>query len=259
MEDTPLRTAIITGASAGLGKEYVLAAARKYTEIEEFWLIARRADLLEEIKAMLPACLSVKVLPMDLNDKNAFASLKSLLESEKPDVRLLINNAGYGKLGYVWELDADVQRDMIDLNCGALTAVTSAVIPYMSAGAGILNVCSIASFVPNARMTVYSATKAYVMSFSRSLREELKEKRVNVLAVCPGPMSTDFLSRAHISKGASKTFDTLPYCNPKEVAVKSLNALSKGKAVYTNRFLYKLYRVLGKLVPKAIMMKFSKC
>lgn len=254
-----MRTAIITGASAGLGKEYVLAAARKYTEIEEFWLIARRADLLEEISALLPACLSVKVLPMDLNDRNSYSELKTLLEAEKPDVRLLINNAGFGKLGYVWELDGNVQRDMVDLNCGALTAVTAAVIPYMSAGAGILNVCSIASFVPNPRMTVYCSTKAYVMSFSRSLREELKGKRINVLAVCPGPMSTEFLSRAHISKGASKTFDTLPYCDPKEVAVKSLKALSKGKAVYTNRFLYKLYRVLGKLLPKAIMMKFSKC
>ena len=97
------------------------------------------------------------------------------------------------------------------------------------------------------------------MSFSRALREELKQKRINVLAVCPGPMSTEFLTRAHISKGASKTFDTLPYCDPKEIAVKSLKALEKGKAVYTNRFLYKLYRVLGKLMPKALMMKFAKC
>lgn len=254
-----MRTAIITGASAGLGKEYVLAVAKKYTDIKEFWLIARRVDLLEELKAMLPADLSVKILDMDLNDRACFSQLCSLLEEEKPEVGLLINNAGFGKLGYVWEIDPNVQRDMIDLNCGALTAVTSAVIPYMPKGSGILNVCSIASFVPNSRMTVYSSTKAYVMSFSRALREELKQKHINVLAVCPGPMSTEFLSRAHISKGASKTFDTLPYCNPKEIAVKSLNALKKGKAVYTNRFLYKLYRVLGKLVPKAVMMKFAKC
>ena len=251
--------AIITGASSGLGKEYVLAAARKYTGIKEFWLIARRADLLEELKEKLPADLCVKILPMDLNDRASLTQLSALLEEEKPQVSLLINNAGFGKLGYVWEIDPNVQRDMIDLNCGALTALTSLVIPYMPAGGGILNVCSIASFVPNSRMTVYSSTKAYVMSFSRALREELKQKRINVLAVCPGPMSTEFLSRAHISKGASKTFDTLPYCDPKEIAVKSLKALEKGKAVYTNRFLYKLYRVLGKLMPKALMMKFAKC
>lgn len=254
-----MNTAIITGASAGLGKEYVLAVAKKYTHIKEFWLIARRADLLEEIKDLLPADLTVKILSMDLNDKGAFEEFKTLLADKKPDVKLLINNAGFGKLGYVWEIDGGVQRDMVDLNCGALTAITAATIPYMSAGSGILNVCSIASFVPNPRMTVYSSTKAYVMSFSRALREELKSKKINVLAVCPGPMSTEFLSRAHISKGASKTFDTLPYCNPKEVAEKSLVALKKGKAVYTNRFLYKLYRVLGKLTPKCIMMKFAKC
>ena len=251
--------AIITGASSGLGKEYVLAAARKHTSIKEFWLIARRTDLLEELKEKLPADLCVKILPMDLNDRASLTQLSALLEEEKPQVSLLINNAGFGKLGYVWEIDPNVQRDMVDLNCGALTALTSLVIPYMPAGGGILNVCSIASFVPNSRMTVYSSTKAYVMSFSRALREELKQKRINVLAVCPGPMSTEFLTRAHISKGASKTFDTLPYCDPKEIAVKSLKALEKGKAVYTNRFLYKLYRVLGKLMPKALMMKFAKC
>ncbi len=254
-----LSIAIITGASSGLGKEYVLAVAKKYTDIKEFWLIARRADLLEELKEKLPADLCVKILPLDLNDRASLTQLSALLEEEKPQVSLLINNAGFGKLGYVWELDHNVQRDMIDLNCGALTALTSLVIPYMPAGGGILNVCSIASFVPNSRMTVYSSTKAYVMSFSRALREELKQKRINVLAVCPGPMSTEFLSRAQISKGASKTFDTLPYCDPKEIAVKSLKALKKGKAVYTNRFLYKLYRVLGKLAPKALMMKFAKC
>ncbi len=251
--------AIITGASSGLGKEYVLATARKYTGIKEFWLIARRTELLEELKEKLPADLSVKILPMDLNDRASLDSLCALLKKENPKVSLLVNNAGFGKLGYVWEIDPNVQRNMIDLNCGALTAVTSAVIPYMPAGGGILNVCSIASFVPNARMTVYSSTKAYVMSFSRALREELKHKHINVLAVCPGPMSTEFLTRAHISKGASKTFDTLPYCDPREIAVKSLKALEKGKAVYTNRFLYKLYRVLGKLAPKALMMKFAKC
>lgn len=254
-----MNTAIITGASAGLGKEYVLAVAKKYTNIKEFWLIARRTDLLEELKDHLPADLNVKILSMDLNDRRSIDEFKTLLDIEKPDVKLLINNAGFGKLGYVWELDANVQRDMVDLNCGALTAVTAVTIPYMSAGSGILNVCSIASFVPNPRMTVYSSTKAYVMSFSRALREELKSKKINVIAVCPGPMSTEFLSRAHISKGASKTFDTLPYCNPKEVAEKSLAALKKGKAVYTNRFLYKLYRVIGKLAPKCIMMKFAKC
>ncbi len=254
-----MNTAIITGASSGLGKEYVLAAAKKYTDIKEFWLIARRTELLEEIKSVLPADLSVKIIPMDLNDRATTREFKTLLEQEKPDIKLLINNAGFGKLGNVWEIDADVQRDMVDLNCGALTALTAVAIPYMSAGSGILNVCSIASFVPNPRMTVYSSTKAYVMSFSRALREELKSKKINVLAVCPGPMSTEFLSRAHISKGASKTFDTLPYCNPKTVAEKSLSALRKGKAVYTNRFLYKLYRVIGKLTPKCIMMKFAKC
>lgn len=254
-----MRTAIITGASAGLGKEYVLAAARKYRDIDEFWLIARRADLLEEIKSVFPEDISVKILPLDLNEKSAVYKIKELLEEHSPEVKLLINNAGFGKLGNVWEIDGEVQRSMVDLNCGALTHITSLVIPYMTAGSGILNVCSIASFAPTPRMTTYGATKSYVMSFSRGLREELKSKKINVLAVCPGPMSTAFLTRADIKKGSSGPFDHLPYCEPKEIAVKSLDALRRGKAVYTNRFLYKFYRILGKYAPKSIMMKFTKC
>ena len=108
-------------------------------------------------------------------------------------------------------------------------------------------------------MTVYSSTKAYVTAFSKGLREELKPEGVNVLAVCPGPMRTEFMDVAHITDENSKTFRTLPYCNAEEVACKSLKRAVGGKAFYTNKALYKVYRVLAKVAPHNIMMKIAKC
>ena len=104
---------------------------------------------------------------------------------------------------------------MIDLNCRALTAVTRCCLPYMAAGSLILNISSIASFAPTPRMTVYCSTKAYVQSFSRALREELRPRGINVLAACPGPMDTEFLLPvAGCEHGKSRTFDALPHPEP---------------------------------------------
>ena len=128
----------------------------------------------------------------------------------------------------------------------------------MCEGSFIVNTCSIASFAPNPRMTTYCSTKAYVLSFSRSLRFELKNKKINVCAVCPGPMDTEFLPIAGIEKGTSKTFDTLPRCNPDKVAEKGLNAASKGKGVYTPKAFFRFYRFVAKVLPHSIVMKMSK-
>ena len=167
------------------------------------------------------------------------------------------HNAGLGELDNVADSTWPVQSRMVDLNCRALTAVTTVVLPHMERGGFIVNVCSIASFCPNTRMTVYSSTKAYVMSFSRGLREELKPHGINVLAVCPGPMKTEFLDVANITD-RSPMFKTLPYSDPDVVADRAVMWAGKGKSVYTPKFLFKLYRVLAKLVPHSLMMKFCK-
>lgn len=248
--------AIITGASSGLGREYALAVCRQHLEIDEFVLIARRRDRLEALKSGLSG-KTVTILPIDLTDRAGRAQIAAFLKERKADVKLLVNNAGFGLMGEVRELDAERQADMVSLNCGALTALCSMTLPYMKKGSVILNVCSIAAFVPTPRMTVYCSTKAYVFSFSKSLREETKKDGINVLAVCPAPMDTEFLALAGI-EGKSRTFDLLPRVQPKEVAEKSLEKAFAGRAVYTNRVLYKLYRVLGKLLPHNWLMKISK-
>lgn len=252
-----MKTAILTGASSGLGKEYLVELMKQFPEVEQIVLIARRKDRLDALAEQVPQKKMV-VLPLDLTQESSFAEFSEFLKTTQPQVRMLINNAGFGTLGDLIDMDYTTQMRMTDLNVRALTALTTITLPYIEKGGFVLNVCSIAAFCPNPRMTVYCSTKAYVLSFSKSLRYELRSKGINVLAACPGPMATEFLPVAGITATNSKTFATLPYCNPSEVAQKSLRQAARGRAVYTNRLFYKFYRILAKLLPHCWLMPISK-
>lgn len=251
-----MKTAVITGASSGLGTEFLKVLAAR-SDIDEYWIIARRADRLNKLRNIYKD-KKIVCLPADITSEAGLKSYKALLAEKKPEITYLINNAGCGRIGSFYGSDSADQCAMVDLNCRALTAITALTLPYMKSGSGILNVCSIAAFVPNPYMTVYSSTKAYIMNFSRSLRFELKKQGINVTALCPGPMKTEFLPIAGIEKGVSQTFDKLPYCRPCNAAREGIAALDKGYAVCTPRVFYKFYRVLAKLLPHELMMHFSK-
>ena len=251
-----MKTAIITGASTGLGLEFVRQLEDFFPDVECVWLISRGRERLEEAAKLLKKA-AAKVLPLDLCDEGSFETLASLLAEEKPEVALLVNNAGCGYLGNVGETELEQQTRMVDLNVRAFTAVTHLTVPYMAKGGRIINISSIASFCPNPRMTVYSSSKAYVSAFSRGLGEELKEKEITVTAVCSGPMATDFLDVAGIT-GKSKTFEVLPYCDPVKVVRGSYAAAKAGRAVHTPKAFYKLYRGIAKILPQRLMIKFTR-
>ena len=251
-----MKTAIITGASAGLGREFVRQLEDAFPEIEQVWLISRSEGKLQEAAGLLTG-VRAKVLPLDLCDEGSFAEFAALLAEEKPEVTLLINNAGCGYLGNVGEGETALQNRMVDLNVRALTAVTHMVLPHMERDGRIINLSSIASFCPNPRMTVYSSTKAYVSSFSRGLGVELKPRGITVTAVCPGPMATEFLDVGGIA-GNSKTFDVLPYCDPVKVVKGAYAAAKAGRAVHTPRGFFKFYRVVAKILPQRLMINFTK-
>lgn len=250
-----MKTAIITGASSGLGKEYALQVKQFFPEVEQVWLIARRKPLLDELGVRID--LTTVSVPLDLTSDGDLGSLARKLDEERPDVTLLVNCAGCGYLANVADTDPELLSRMCDLNMRAMTLVTRAVLPYMGEGSHIVNVSSIASFCPNARMTVYSSTKAYVSSFSLGLREELRARRISVTAVCSGPMDTEFLDIGGIT-GNSKMFKTLPYCDPKKVASGSYKAAKNDQAFHTPRAFFKLYRVLAKALPSTIVVKIAK-
>lgn len=251
-----MKTAIITGTSSGLGREFARQLTDVFPDIACCWLIARREDRLEEVAREMVGVETV-CLPLDLCDSMSFTTLQEKLAAEKPEVAMLINNAGCGYLGLMGETRTDLQTRMVDLNVRALTAVTNLVIPYMPAGAHILSTSSIAAFCPTPRMTVYGATKAYVSSFTVGLSEELRRREISVTAVCPGPMKTEFLEVGNIA-GRSPAFELLPYCDQVRVAEGALRAAKAGRTIYTPRLFYKFYRLLAKVTPVKLMVKFTK-
>ena len=249
------KIAIITGASSGLGAE--LYKEIQNEALDEIWIIARREDRLNKLKEDFGK-IDTKVIPMDVTLNESMVAFENMLSSNEYDVRFLFNNAGFGIIGDVIDASYETQGSMVTLNDKALVEITTIALKHMDKGACIVNTCSIASFVPNARMSVYSATKAFVMSYTRSLRYELRKRKINVTAICPGPMSTEFLAVAGIEDGVSKTFDTLPRCNVTKTARGGIKAAKKGKCVYTPHPFYKLYRVLAKILPHAWLMGASK-
>ncbi len=250
-------TAVITGASSGLGKEYINAIIAQYPSVDVFWLIARRKELLKEIAEEHPD-KTIAAISLDLTQEESLSIFEQLLKENNPEIKVLVNNAGFGKGSDFFSAPCAQQLDMINLNCRALTAITRLCLPYMLDDSLVLNVSSIAAFAPCPRMSVYSATKSYVLSLSKALHDELSPRGIKVLAVCPGVMETDFWQVAGIPEGKSRLIDKLPKVSPQAVAVGSLRAAKRGKLVYTKGAFYKLYHVLGKILPHGFLMEFTE-
>ncbi len=179
---------LITGASAGLGVDFARQLAARG---ERLVLVARRKERLDGLAAELG---NARAVAIDLGEAGAAARLMADLAAHGETVACLVNNAGFGLAGRFAELDGPRQRSMIDLNIGALTELAHAVLPGMIAAksGAILNVASTAAFQPGPGMAVYFATKAFVLSFSEALHEEVRAHGVTVTALCPGPTATEF-------------------------------------------------------------------
>ncbi len=185
--------AIITGASSGMGKEYVRTLSSHGT-YDEVWVIARNAEKLKELAA--ESEFEIKVVPLDLTDISFTEKISALLEDEKPNVKLLINCSGFGKFDATENISLEDNVGMVDLNCRAVVAMTYIVLPYMSSGSEIIEIASVAAFQPIPYINVYGASKAFVLSFSRALGREVKKRGIRVMAVCPFWTKTAFFDRA---------------------------------------------------------------
>ena len=188
-----MRIAIITGASSGMGREFVRQLSA-WERFDELWVIARREERLKALAGETD--LPIRPLELDLAKPERVQELEALLAREQPEVGLLINCAGYGKFGRADELSTEEQLGIVDLNDRALTAVALACLPYMRQGGRIVQLGSLSSFQPVPYMAVYGASKAYVLAFSRALNQELRPRGIRVMAVCPGWVRTEFFDRA---------------------------------------------------------------
>lgn len=249
-----MKIAVITGASSGIGREFAIQISKRYGKLDEIWLIARRKERMEELESHLR--VPVRIFAMDLCDEGDLHQFKEYLEEFKPDIKLLVNSAGFGKIGRVDELDVVEQCNMIDVNCKALTMFTGLCLPYISTHSRIINMASAAAFSPQPNFAVYAATKSYVLSYSRALNVELKKREITVTAVCPGPVDTEFFDVAGDSEGKSfkKNFRA-DVCKVVNQAIKDA-ALGNETSIYGAAM--KMAKGATKVLPqKAIMTLFK--
>lgn len=241
---------LITGASAGLGVEF---ARQLSADGARLVLAARRRDRLDALAAELGEARAVAI---DLSEAGASQRLLADLEAHDEHVDLLVNNAGFGMVGAVAELDATRQRQMIDLNCGVLTELSRAVLPGMIARrrGGILNVASTAAFQAGPRFAVYSATKAYVLSFTEALHEEVLEHGIHVSCLCPGPTATEFGSVAGFTHGEKIDKVTM---SAEEVVRLGLRGLDDNRAVVITGALNRLGTMIVKFAPRGPVRKVA--
>lgn len=242
--------AIITGASSGVGREF--ARQLDATEgLDEIWLVARRREVLEEVAASLAT--TARVLPLDLTKMASFSQLSALLQEEGPDVRWLVNSAGFGKFGAFQDIDEKATADMVRLNCLGVVEACYQVLPHMSAGSRIINLASIAGVVPQPRLTVYSATKGFVLDFSRTLDHELTPAGIHVTALCPKFMHTGFLDDPG-DEEAARAMTMIGFEPVKHVVRSALRYARRGWPLCIPAWDLKAAHVITKILPTTWVM-----
>jgi short-subunit dehydrogenase len=244
------KVAVVTGASAGLGVEFARQLSKRGHAL---LLVARRKDRLDQLAEELG---NARTVAIDLSKPDATRELMANVEAAGEHVDLLVNNAGFGLIGRFAELDAAREREMIDLNVGTLTDLCRAVAPQMIArkSGAILNVASTAAFQPGPKMAVYFATKAFVLSFTEALHEELKPHRIRVTCLCPGPTRTEFGEVAGF--GGNGLFDRVAM-NSAEVVDAGLKGLDKNHAVVVAGWMNKLTAASTRFAPRPIVRKIA--
>ena len=244
------RIAVITGASSGMGRRFAETIGEYGERFDEIWVIARRLERLKELKTPYP----VRALPMDLTDRGSYEEYARLLAEEKPEVRLLINCSGFGRFRSSFDAPLDDNLNMLDLNCGAVLAMCQLTEPYMSAGARIMNIASVAAFQPIPYINVYAATKSFVLSFSRALNRELRSRGISVTAVCPFWTKTEFFDRAVAKDQNPVVKKYIAMDTPEQIVGRAWRDLKRGRDVSKFGFVARFQAGLVKLLPHSLVM-----
>ena len=246
-----MKIAIVTGASSGMGREFV-RQMHNYIQPDEIWAIARRKASLEELAE--ETHIPVRPVVLDLGKDASFREFASLLEAEKPEIELLVNAAGFGKFGDFEGIPMEDDLSMIDLNCKALVAMTRIVLPYMHRGSHILQLDSLSAFQPVPFITTYGATKSFVLSYTRACNAELKPKGIRMMAMNPAWVKTEFFNHAFQTNNKVQYFNYV--YEAKDVVATGLKDLYKTKKEMSIHGLPVKLQVLGvKLLPHKLVMK----
>ena len=244
-----MNIAIVTGASSGIGQEFAwkLDAAVK---LDEIWLVALDQSGLDETAAQMNT--PTKTFAVDLT-KEGVDVLREALAQHTPNIKWLVNASGFGKFGRYDEIPVEQSTNMVRLNCEALVAVTEYCLPYMSAGAKIAEISSVAAFQPTPYQNVYAATKAFVHSYARALNVELRPRKIKVTAVCPFWTKSKFFDRA----GQTENHVVIKFAalyEPKDVVAKAYKDIMRGKDISICGFKARAQVRLVRIVPTTMVM-----
>ena len=249
---------LITGASKGIGLELTYLFAKNNNNLI---LVARSKDLLEKIKEEIinKYNVEVEVFACDLTKDTATNDIYNFTKSNNLEVDVLVNNAGFGDYGYFVETSMDKNKDMIQLNITTLTSLCHIYLKDMISNkkGKIMNVASIASFLPGPLMTTYYATKSYVLSFTEALSKELKGTGVSVTALCPGTTRTNFFDVANANEKNSNLLKNMKPADPKKVALYGYKKLMKNKVIALYGASNKLLVFLIRLVPRSLVRSIA--
>ena len=245
-----MSVAIITGASSGIGAEFV-RQLKDMPEIDTFWLIARRGDRLAALAEELS--VKAKILTADLCVPEGIETVRAALAEEKPSVRYLINAAGFGRFGAFDQVpEAEIVR-MIDLNVKALVLLTHMTVPYMECGGRIIEMGSGSCFTPLPNFNVYASSKAFVLHYTKALNHEIAKHGLRATCFCPGWVATEFIGKATEQVGVTVPREMKPLLSAEKVVRGCLCAAKKGKAMYVTNAFTKLQHLLFKLLPDSLL------
>ena len=246
-----MKIAVVTGASSGMGREFVRQIAAQEA-VEEIWAIARRKDRLdalrEEFPQVVPVCL-------DLLQSESREHFRAMLSEKKPEIAVLVNASGFGKYGTYQDLtDAEIDQ-ILDLNLKALIHMTYDCLPFMKEGDRVINLGSASAFQPLPEFILYATSKVGVLHFSRALHVELKSRGIPVTCLCPGYVRTEFFRVAQDTNNPETCQNFSPMYEPEYVVRKALKDSRKGKDMSVPGFSVKAQRLAAKLLPHSLVMK----
>lgn len=244
---------VVTGASSGIGKEFLLQIEGK-EKVDEIWAIARSKDKLEALQELV----QTKIVPLslDLSKREDLKVYQEKLQEEEVEISILANCAGYGLFQHTENFNPDDLANMVDLNCTSYIYTISYSLPYMKEGSKIMNIASIAGFLPIPYINCYAATKAFMLSYTRSLHMELRYRKIHVLAVTPLWTKTGFFDRAVNKEEKKVVIKYHAMYDPKKVVAKAIKDLyKKNKIVSCYGFINNLVRISTKFLPTRLIMK----
>ena len=245
---------IITGASSGMGKEFVKLTMQNHLDLDEIWVIARRKERLEAWPSLYKE-QKFRILPLDLQKKEDVECLKQILEETQPHIELFVHCAGFGIMGKIQDISMEEQAEMVDVNCRSVVEISSLLLPYMKYRGRKIYMASAAAFLPQPGFAVYAASKAFVLSYVRALRAENRERQLRVTAVCPGAVKTEFFNRA-LTKKHLPAYKKLVMADPKKVIKKAWKDNEQNKEISVYGKAIKLTHLVTKILPHSLFLQF---